>query len=104
MPHQIKRAFHTCASLDSSLPSVNMPVLVDCERAGLMLPRSTLAQWIGAADCHRALNWLFAGSLRAGQRAAAVMVLFTVQSPRAATPTYQRDVAKRLSLAPGRPR
>jgi transposase len=50
--------------------------------------------WIG---CHNKKNWLFAGSLRAGQRAAAVMSLIQSARMNGHDPhEYLRDVLTRL--------
>jgi transposase len=46
-------------------------------------------------------NWLFAGSLRAGQRAAAIMSLVhSAQDQRARPHAYLRDVMERLPTQP----
>ena len=59
--------------------------------------------WIetgGPADCHRK-NWLFAGSLRAGKRAAAIMSLIQSACLNGPEPfVYLKDVLTRLPTQP----
>ena len=80
------------------------------ERAGLAIARSTLAQWVGACgaqlqplvDALRTeLLRLFADSLRAGKRAAAVMSLVHSARLNGRDPyAYLKDVLERLPTQP----
>ena len=63
-------------------------------RVRIRLPFALFLLWIGA---HKRNNWLFAGSLRAGQRAAAVMSLIQSAKLNGHDPyAYLKDVLARL--------